>query len=485
MPGDGPPPTDESSGNADEASDATSGTRSAETTRSLGGGLTVSLNRTAVPGARVTVTVTRDGEPVAGARVAFDTDSIGRTDESGTVVGRLPYAESVTVSVRTNGSAAAASTRWPLPPPTDAAVARQTNATTYDLTTTATVTVVGEPRPNGTVTIVATIADVPLRNATVRLDGDPVGRTDRRGRVDLRLPAEAGTRTISVDRGPATGTRRIEIPGLRVDRSIEWPVALPFAPVTVTASRGDEPANATIAVNDRRVGTTGVDGERTVRLPLASQAAFVVTADGQRVTTTIGGLYARTAGVGGVGVAVVLGASLLARRRGVTLRELPLLVERAVTTLVALLVVAASGLSAVVGRAIEAGRAALAERDPGVVVRRLLAGLAATAAWLYAAVGTPAESARSAEVSDTPANGDARDRIRAAWRGFVSSLDLRGATTRTPGEVARRAIAVGLPAEPVARLRDAYRAVEYGGEEPTEKLATVRRAVEAIRGDEE
>jgi hypothetical protein len=58
------------------------------------------------------------------------------------------------------------------------------------------------------------------------------------------------------------------------------------------------------------------------------------------------------------------------------------------------------------------------------------------------------------------------------------------ATTRTPGELAAHAIEQdGLPADAVRTLRDAFRAVEYGGR-PAD-VDRVRAAVEAIETAQE
>ncbi|MFB6193690.1 MAG: DUF4129 domain-containing protein, partial [Halobaculum sp.] len=79
-----------------------------------------------------------------------------------------------------------------------------------------------------------------------------------------------------------------------------------------------------------------------------------------------------------------------------------------------------------------------------------------------------------------------RERVRTAWRAFVAALSVRRARRRTPGEIARWAVERdGLAAEPVARLRDAYRAVEYGGRDPERYVTAVREAVRTLLGGDE
>jgi hypothetical protein len=48
----------------------------------------------------------------------------------------------------------------------------------------------------------------------------------------------------------------------------------------------------------------------------------------------------------------------------------------------------------------------------------------------------------------------------------------------TPGEIRRRAVELGFPERPVSRLTELFRAVEYGGREPTERRR--KRATEAF-----
>ena len=57
--------------------------------------------------------------------------------------------------------------------------------------------------------------------------------------------------------------------------------------------------------------------------------------------------------------------------------------------------------------------------------------------------------------------------IRGAWHAFLDRVEIRNRETLTPGRAARRALGVGFPADHVARLVSIFRAVEYGGREPS------------------
>jgi hypothetical protein len=91
--------------------------------------------------------------------------------------------------------------------------------------------------------------------------------------------------------------------------------------------------------------------------------------------------------------------------------------------------------------------------------------------------------------SDDATAADETLTIQEAWGEFRRYVTVRSWRTSTPGEVARWAVRNdGLPADAVRTLRDAFRAVEYGGR-PQEGLAPkVETALEKIRashGDDE
>nr|WP_284033286.1 DUF3488 and transglutaminase-like domain-containing protein [Halobaculum sp. DT31] len=482
-----------------------------------------SLNRTAVPGAVVEVTVTRGGEPVSDARVLFNDDAIGRTDTNGTVVGEVPYASSlnVTVEAGTAGSNAIAGTALPRVGYDDTRVfdvgnierglpasASDSNETTYPLDTNATVSIVGDVRSNATVTVVATVDDVPVRDANVRLDGTQVATTDARGQTTVRLPSTPGNHTISVGRGPVEGSAQVKIRELGATHRVGWPIALPTAPVTVTATLGnDTVAGATVHSGGTTLGQTGVDGNATVAVSASNGVTYTVAAYGQTATTTVTGAVTNAAGVT---VALLLVLGVLVRsghRRGVRPRRIPgrvyrtvrRLVHAAVSALVAIAEAITGGVTAIRQLLSDVFSRAVALR---AVPGRVLSKLTALAGVIRAAlVGLPAAlrakvarttgaSSAAAESVESASDGEdappeAQLTVRRAWREFLRLVPVRRVRRRTPGEVARRAIDTGLPAGPVTTLRDAYREVEYGGKDPTARLGGVQGALSTLTSDDD
>ncbi len=69
--------------------------------------------------------------------------------------------------------------------------------------------------------------------------------------------------------------------------------------------------------------------------------------------------------------------------------------------------------------------------------------------------------------------------IEDAWTAMATTVPVDDRETRTPAELARAAVAAGLPSEPVRQLTRAFREVTYGGLPRTRERR--RRALEALQ----
>jgi transglutaminase-like putative cysteine protease len=480
--------------------------------------LKVTLNRSAVPGATVEVTVTRDGEPVPSAEVLFNGDPIGITDPDGTVVGQVPYTEQLDITVRTDtagGVPSLGERTYAL----DGYRFAAANETTYTLDTNASVSVVGDVRSNATVSLFVAVDDVPVRDAVVLRDGERIGRTDDRGGFELTLPSEPGEYEYTVERGSVRGNETVTIQPLELNDSVGWPVTVPFAPVTLNATLDGEPvADATVSIGGESVGTTDVDGTASLRLPATDSVTIAVAAHGQRAETEIRGLLAT---LGGIVAGLLVGTVALvggAYRRGVTPRGLVATAGRVVLRgcrlilggVVAIATTVSNGVRAVLDGLARAGERLLElardlrarTKTPREIARIVADGVVAwtqsaaatvaaipatVRAWLFERTdgdGTADSSAATDTTAEDPETAAARERIRAAWQRFVALLPLRRARTLTPGEIARIAVDdANLPAGPVERLRDAYRDVSYGGADPASRQDDAESAIESIDRD--
>ncbi|WP_458206703.1 transglutaminase family protein [Haladaptatus sp. NG-SE-30] len=226
------PTTTTTDSNASQTEPGDSDTSQNETSDPSTPTATIELDRTPVPGAMVTVTVTRGEHPLPGKIVRFNGKRVGTTDEHGAVTARVPYARSLTITVNET-TASSTNARGGLPHLSAALVSAdssapspftqdtQTNETvnssqSYSLATNITLTVSGDTVTGNTVVVTATIEDVPVSNARVQLDNRTVGRTDAHGRLRVQLPDAPGNVSLLAGRGPASGQRTITLPTLTV-----------------------------------------------------------------------------------------------------------------------------------------------------------------------------------------------------------------------------------------------------------------------------
>jgi transglutaminase-like putative cysteine protease len=512
----------------------------------------ISLNRSAVAGAPVTVSVAKNGSPVVGAPVEIDGERVGWTDANGTVRTRLPYAAELTVTARppdgatkyegeaevrsagnrtgaddgtttdlwVGGAALPAVTDGPSTVAQQAAPAPNGSSRTYRSDTNVTLTVEGPPVSGGGMTVRATIRDVPVRGATVTLDGDEVGTTGPDGRLGVSLAEVApGSHRLAVRResiGTTTTVRvyaageapQAEPPPLNL--SVSAPLlALPGGSATVTTTRNGTPVGgAAVTVDGREVGTTSENGTLDVSLPVAGGAGVVARGpEGGEARATLP--LARNAAV--VGAVALVGLALVGRalrRRNVTPRRAGRTVAAWLSRIVAWaasacvraadrLVAAGQALrrglgqlAALPGRLATQGLAALVALDPRRFVRLLRRWLAAVLSRGGSADPAPDGREGGATMPGVDAGGDdGTATLRDLWREFVSLVAPPRATTRTPGEIARYAVDRGLPATPIHALTEAYRDAEYGRLAPdADRLDRAREAIrsirEAIRGEE-
>jgi hypothetical protein len=333
-----------------------------------------------VPGRTVTLTVRREREPVEGALVRVEGDSVGRTDADGEVRATVPYVRRLSVvatfpddsrcrattdtgTVRDaslGGGAVGAPAAVAVGTGGDVTARQSTPnvsddgrnvSRTYDVGGEVRIGLRGAPDPGATVTVLARVAGEPMRNATVSVDGRSVGRTDDAGRYDLTVPADGSRRVrLRVERGEFAGERTVVVRLLSARVEPVGLLSFPGSPVAVRARLGEGPAtDARVTLDGRRLGRTGTDGRLRFALPPAPDRTVTVRTGGQTASAGLWLPYAATAVVLGLPALVLSVAGALAYSRRVT-----------------------------------AGRVG---RRAGGLLRRLGAGLLAVALWVTTGLG--------------------------------------------------------------------------------------------------
>ncbi|QLD85531.1 transglutaminase domain-containing protein [Natronomonas halophila] len=198
-----------------------------------------------VPGLSVRLRASVGDYPLRAATVSIDGGVVTETDALGGARIRLPYAETTTVVVE-RGEA-----RAELTPvlPTDIAV--ETRGLAY---------------PGGTVDVRATLGGAPVANATILAGGEAVGTTDANGEATVGVPPRAGSLTIAVERGAASGSAHAGYP------AVYWLLALIVCgtAVAVFGTRGSVRA---VARNPRHLLAAAGDALETLAADFADLLA--------------------------------------------------------------------------------------------------------------------------------------------------------------------------------------------------------------------
>ncbi len=336
-----------------------------------------------VPGKNVTVFRWYDGSYVENRTVWFEDRRIGQTDRNGRLDGRVPYVRELQLTAAVGDVESCHLLALGMETDydewqgkhgspqivVDTSQLRQLEPARGNVSVAlpvhgnATVAVQGEPYPGETVRVNATVDGIPMRQASVTVNGQQVGETDSRGFADLRVPDDGTERLrIAVARGDFRATTTIDVLLLTVDVTPESILAVPGGDATVNATLADRPArNVTVAIDGTTVAQTDDRGLATITLPADPGATIRVTGAGQTATAPVWPLYVPTALLLVLGIGLVAGSIGYARRSGTAGSARPVLAVWA-------------GLAVVVVAGLRWGtRGVLAVLGVGVLVAVLLA----------------------------------------------------------------------------------------------------------------
>lgn len=292
----------------------------------------IALQSEPVPGNEVTVTVTKDGEPVPGAVVRFNGTVVGLTDTAGEVRAPVPYVRELNVTAE------------PLiivddeQAPEDSGGGDDTLATTAGGghaatavahgTQAATARPVQETNSSATFEVPADIEAVPdepplpgeLVQVTIQREGqgiphlevyvqdELVGVTDENGSVELPIPPDAetgGDVRVEAERNQFAGAATLDVAELEIEIDPGL-IALPgtSADVEVRAVDGEremgvEGVQTTVTDNGVVITReqTDEDGTATVGLPWSNSVTASASAYGTTVSTTQTGMLYHLAAV--------------------------------------------------------------------------------------------------------------------------------------------------------------------------------------------
>lgn len=484
--------------------------------RPANGPYTVCFEEELSPGMTTTVSVAgENGEPVAGVGVVVNGRSASVTDAQGLATVTVPYATEMVVTVREDAAAAMGSAVSVAGAPmgdghvstarvASVAVAKADEGASIPVDADVEIKFMPEPTAGQTAELLATVNDQPMADAVVAVDGETVARTDDEGRVRLTFPATT-TATVMVTRDEIQGSKQVTLssPAITIDGDGPLGIALPGRDATVVVTESGEPvAGAEVVIDGERVGATDEEGVVTTSLPAAPTVTVEATLPSGVKHSRTARLYAAPFAAGLIGLLGLVGAALAVRRadsldpRAIVdvVRTTGAEVARTVADRV---VGIAAGVESALGAALAAVTAvwrSVRAPEPVAALRGLLDQLldrfrdagTRTASRVRNAIP---ESLGTRAVRDAGLDADdgsigPRDRVLRAWWSLVSLVGLRRIETMTPGDVARKARNAGLPAGPVDRLADAFRAVNYSSADPGPHAETAARAVDELGVDD-
>lgn len=458
----------------------------------------ITISGAVEPGNEVTVDVD-DADPFDPVPVAVDGQRVGEVEIEGVTV-EVPFAEEMTVSLPEDGA-----------------------SRTVDVRTDARLVPIDAAAPDRDLTVRVSVGTTAVPDATISRDGDAVATTDGDGEATVPLPETAGPTDLRAERGPVTGERTVEVPEPSV--RLLTPLLIPGAPAPVEVSAdGAGVEDAVVSVEDGGQAVTDADGRAWVSLPIADEATVTADVGAETATTSVGDLYLRLTAVvvlvpgflvGGVytygrlaarrdrrqrasllAVFVALADALgaLSERLGALVGSWPgpsrprvglpdLSFPRVSLPDVSWPGAGSAGLGAV--RSLGAALTGLGSGDEPTRRRSLLPD------WFGGsddeaddALGGDADGPADAPADETDEGTSQRGpraEVRAAWHAFCDRVGVEDRETRTPGQVARRALSIGFPPAAVRRLVATFRQVEYGGRDPTtERVAEARAATEIL-----
>lgn len=448
------------------------------------------------PGSDATVRID-DASHFDERTVEVDGEYAGRTDSFGRASIAVPYTDEMNVTV----------------PEID-------QSRTVDVETNATIEHEIGAAPDRELEIAAAVGSTPVAEGTVFLEGESVATTGENGTATVTLPETAGPADLRVERGPVEGERTVDV--AEPDVEFTSPLVLPGSPAPVQVSAdGVGVQDAAVSLDSGGEDVTGDDGAARVWLPIDDEATVTVDVGAETATATIGNLYLRLTAlvvlvpglVVGAAVTYVRFAAARERRRRAVLSELFVGLAGSLAGLLAgfgrpslprpdwSLSLPRSGISP--------PSMALSLPSPAPLTGAMSSLGSLSWSWSSSSersvrslfdrstdtdTESESEDDDGTRAADDESDGDDADsrspfaadpleprrpraEVRAAWHAVLDRLELENRETRTPGEVARSALAAGYPASSFRRLVTIVRDLEYGDREPSpDRVASARAA---------
>jgi hypothetical protein len=373
---------------------------------------------------------------------------------------------------------------------------------TFDVETEAALAANDSLIPGRRVNVTATIGSESLPGAAVSVEGERQARTDGSGTATVELPEEAESATLSVQRDPVTAQATVNLTDITVEFTSL--LVLPGMPTPVQVSADGSPVDGATVELGGETARTDESGQASLNLPVSDTVTVTATVGSERATATATGLYWRLTALVlvvpsvliGIAVAYLRFTSRMGRRR-----------HRAAFFNVGVALLSLVGQfswPSVGGRSGRRSGSLLPEWSfslpefprvrPGLPD---LSGQLSPLDGLFSgggdddttqgAGGQSGSESNWTDGTDSPGPGDRtpEQRVSRRWHQFVAHLGIERPETRTPGQVARRALSAGYPRRQVRTLVETFRDIEYGGREATaDRVERIRETTRSLLRDD-
>jgi hypothetical protein len=377
--------------------------------------------------------------------------------------------------------------------------------------------------PGKTVPVEVMVDGELIPGVDVYIDGENIGRTNNNGVVEYTVPESVQTGdvlTVSVSRGgfDGAGDLAVATPKLIVDGGV---IPLPMTELkitTVAEDNGEEKPlpdeNVDVVMSgvmgdEERSVTTDENGTVSLSIPFVNSVTASATLYGEEKTGGVSGIYYWVGGVllpvivGCVGVGVVM------QRRGIT----PMVVIGWVMGVLFML----AEKTRVLGRYVSAAKQyivlkvkrvyewvikhGIRSKRTLVVIygipnrvkrvllhawRRIVHGFHEQLnRWVSDVSGKSDEEVSQIGEGEVHGSVSASERIRRVWKMVVSRVTGESSTTWTTVELSEKAVNMGVPKNPVVRVRDAYQEVRYGGKNAEKRVRHVQDVESELQSNNE
>lgn len=460
-----------------------------------------------IPGKKTRVLVRKGNKTVSGVGVEFNDEYVGETNSNGEITARVPYEKKLTVTTTGDGGSVGGGFATE-------------NKVEYELPDNASIVSKSALLPGEDVTLVVNIGGEFVPGVDVSVGGDMIGRTDNSGEVVYSVPngVSVGEKlNVNVQRGgfETADVVYVNTPELRVDNEL---LSLPLTSMrveTVVKHDGElQPVpkqKVTVvtedggAVGENKSVITDVNGTASLTIPFTNSVTASSELYGKTMSETITGIYKWVGGVVVAGILLVVGIGGVCVRRGITPRVVLDKMYAACFWVSEKILGAGQSVidlyeyiremienfwGVIIQHGVRSKQTIVMIRNaPDRLKQTIIDGynsVLQTVSEYIEQLKSFVNSNDSDKNSITNNDGNglsAAKRIKQFWWIVVSSTINKRETTKTPFEISKMAIQLGINKQAVIRVRDGYREIRYGQKDPENKVDSVKSAGKQLQED--